>query len=62
MAAAQPGQVVLAAAGDLLARHADLPLVGGIQAGDQVQQGGPPSASGRWDELLLTLLVTAARC
>ena len=40
MAAAQPGQVVLAAAGDLLARHADVPLVGGVQPGDQVQQGG----------------------
>jgi hypothetical protein len=40
VAAAQPGQVVLAAPGDLLARHADVPLVGGVQPGDQVQQGG----------------------
>jgi hypothetical protein len=29
--------------------------------GPEFTHGGPPSASGRWDELLLTLLVTAAR-
>lgn len=27
----------------------------------RITGGGPPSASGRWDELLLMLLVTAAR-
>jgi len=54
--AAQPGQVVLAVPGDLLTRHSDLPLVGGIQAGDQVQQRGFAAARRphQSDELALT--------
>ena len=42
--AAQPGQVILAAPGHLLAGHRDGALVGHLQARGQVQQRGLPTA------------------